>query len=245
MAQARKAIAAAALIAAAGSTAACGRSKAAEGGPTVSRSYPVGAFDAIEVAGAYDVQVRTGANPSVSARGPEKMMERLVVEVRGNRLLIHSRKQKGFFNFGWSRHGGVKLEVTVPALRGATIAGSGDIAVDRVRGDLFEGEIAGSGGLKLGTVEVGELRLGVAGSGDVTAAGRARTARYEIAGSGEVDARSLATEVLRVSIAGSGDVRANATRAAEVEIMGSGDVEVTGGAKCSVSKAGSGDVRCS
>ena len=40
-----------------------------DGGSTVSKNYNVGNFSAIEVAGPYDVEVRTGANPSVSARG--------------------------------------------------------------------------------------------------------------------------------------------------------------------------------
>ena len=49
---------------------------AQDGGPTVSRNYSVGNFSAIEVAGPYDVEVRTGSNPSVSARGGEKLLER-------------------------------------------------------------------------------------------------------------------------------------------------------------------------
>lgn len=240
------AIAAAAIIAVAASTPACSQNRNETGGPTASRNYPVGAFRQIEVAGPFDVDVRTGSNPSVSAQGSEKLLERTVVEVKGDKLIIRTERQKGWFRMGWSSRGNARFVVTVPELGGARIAGSGDIRVDRVKGQSFEGAIAGSGGLNIGAVEVGTLKLSIAGSGGAKAgSGRAQNAEYEIAGSGDVQAGGIATEALKVSIAGSGDVRANATRTADVNIVGSGDVVVTGGAKCNVSKAGSGDVRCS
>lgn len=241
----RKAIAAA-LIAASASTAACGHERADNGGPTVTRGYQVGDFDRIEVAGPYDVQIRTGAKPGVNAQGSQRLLERTVVEVRGGKLLIHPAKQRGMFHFGWSTHGKAAFTVTVPELRGAAIAGSGGIRVDRVKGDRFEGEIAGSGSLDVGALEVLTLKLGIAGSGDAKAgSGKAQSAEYEIAGSGGVDARAVNADTIKVSIAGSGNVQAQATRIADVDIMGSGDVTVTGGAKCNVSKAGSDNVHCS
>jgi hypothetical protein len=184
----RKAIAAA-VIAASAATSACGRAHSEDGGPTVSRSYQVGSFDQIEVAGPYNVQVRTGANPSVSAQGSQKMIEHLVVEVRDGKLKIHPERQKGWFHTGWNFHGKVDLTVTVPQLRGASIAGSGDIKVDQVKGDSFEGEIAGSGGLDVGALDVQTLKLAIAGSGGTkVASGRAQNAKFEIAGSGDIDA---------------------------------------------------------
>lgn len=242
----RNAIAAATLIAVAAATPACSQDRSEHGGATISRNYPVTGFRQVEVAGPYDVDIRTGANPAVSAKGSEKLLERTVVEVKGDRLIIRAERGKGWFRTGWSSRGKARFTVTVPELSGATIAGSGDIRVDKVRGQSFDGTIAGSGGLNIGAVEVDTLRLSIAGSGDAkTGSGRAQNAEYEIAGSGGVEAGQIATQALKVSIAGSGSVRANAARTADVDIVGSGDVVVTGGAKCNVSKAGSGDVRCS
>jgi len=239
-----KAVAAAVLIAAA-ATAGCARDRSESAGPVVERNFAVGAFDSIEMAGAYDVTVRTGAAPSVHAKGGEKMLERLVVEVEGNRLKIHPRERRGF-NWGSGRSSKVELTITVPSLRSAELAGAGGIRIDRVTGDSFNGGIAGSGDLRIDSVEVGSLKFGIAGSGGATAgAGRAKTVEFEIAGSGDIDARGVAAETANVSIAGSGNVAANAARDAKVSIMGSGDVEITGGAKCTIQKGGSGNVRCS
>lgn len=220
------------------------RDHSADRGPSVNRTYQVGAFDRIEVAGPYDVTVTTGGGPSVTATGGEKDIDKLVVEVDGTTLKIHSGKRK--MNFGWSNRGKVRLQVAAPRLSGAAIAGSGNIEVDKVSGDRFEGEVAGSGNLSLAQVQVKQIRMGIAGSGEIRAqSGRAADAEYEIAGSGDIDAQGLIADKAAVSIAGSGNVRANATNSAAVTIAGSGDVEMTGGAKCTVSKHGSGNVRCS
>lgn len=213
------------------------------GGPTVQRDYPVGAFEQIEVAGHYDVDVRTGSAPSVHATGPQKDIERLVVEVKGDRLLIHPRKERGF-HMNWSSNEPTRIAVTVPRLSGAAVAGSGGIKVDRVASDKFKGEIAGSGDLGVGTIEAGAVELSIAGSGSINASGKARSVNYSIAGSGDIEAEGLVSETADVSIAGSGNVTANATSTASVSTVGSGDVEMSGGAKCTVSKHGSGDVRC-
>jgi hypothetical protein len=215
------------------------------GGATVSRNYQVGNFQQIEVAGPYDVEVRTGGNAGVSARGSEKLLEHTEVVVEGDKLVIRAERRNGWFHFGWSSHGSARFTVTVPQLSGATIAGSGDIKVDRVAGQKFEGTVAGSGGIDVGALDVQSLKLSIAGSGGVKGTGKAQSAQYDIAGSGDVDAGAIQTQQLKVSIAGSGGVHAHSSGTADVSIMGSGDVEVSGGAKCSISKAGSGDVRCS
>lgn len=233
------------IAAAAVALAACGQSRAEDGGPNVQRSYQVGPFDRIEVAGPYEVEVRTGGAPGVSASGPEKLIERLVVEVKGDRLLIHPRREDRMWG-GRSSHGTARVQVTAPALRAAMIAGSGGISVDQVKGDAFEGSVAGSGDLTVDSLEVQSLKLSVGGSGDVRVrSGQSRRAEYSIAGSGDIDAGGVSSETAALSIAGSGRINGQATGTADVSIMGSGDVNLTGGARCSISKAGSGNVRCS
>ena len=208
-------------------------------GPEVSRNYQIGAFEKIAVAGPYEVNVVTGGQPGVSAKGGSHLLDETEVVVEGDTLKIMPKKRKGF-NWGWSDHGKAVFTVSAAALRGVAIAGSGGISVDKVAGDF-----AGSGDLRLASVAGGKMKLAIAGSGDVSAAGKADSVDLSIAGSGNINAGGLSAQTADVSIAGSGNITANATGTADVTIMGSGDVELTGGAKCTVSKRGSGDVRCS
>lgn len=236
-----------ALITAVAATAlaACSRDRVEDAGPQGSRNFAVGDFTKIAVAGPYDVRVVTGGKPGVSATGPQNILDRMVVEVDGESLEIHPERKGLTDRVSFGKHAPVIVQVTTAALAGAAIAGSGDINVDKITGDSFDGKIAGSGSLTLGAVDLKALTISIGGSGDVRGQGKAARADYRIAGSGDIQLPNVQTNDLEVSIAGSGNVAAHASGTAKVNIVGSGDVRVTGGAKCDVSKAGSGDVVCS
>ena len=232
------------IIAASVAAAGCTEARSESAGPIVDRDYEVGEFDRIDLGGAYDVTVRTGAAPSVHARGGQNVLDRLQVEAKNGTLIIRPDKRDGWFNR--SSNGKVAVTVTVPSLRGASLAGAGDIQIDRIAGDSFEGSIAGAGDLRVETIEVGSVKFDIAGSGSVhVAKGRARNAEYGITGAGDIHANGLTSETASVSIAGAGGVNASATKTAQVDIVGAGDVNLAGGAKCTVSKVGAGDVHCS
>lgn len=234
-----------ALAAAAAAVAACSAGSRAEehdAGPDASRTYQVGAFSKIRVAGPYDVAITTGGTPMAAASGSARLLDKTEVLVEGDTLVIRPKKKDGF-NWSWSR-GKASFTVSTAMLNGAAVAGSGDIKVDRVEGD-FAGEVAGSGGIEVGAIKGGRAELEIAGSGKIRAAGSANEVAIEIAGSGDVDAAALAARTAAIEIAGSGNVRAQVSDSADVRIAGSGDVEVSGGARCNVRKAGSGNVRCS
>ena len=238
----RQLITAAAIALLAGACHVGSRAEEREPGPQVSRNYQVGAFDKLAVSGPYEVNVVSGGAPGVSAQGGSNLLDETEVVVENGTLKIRPKKRHGL-HFNW-HDGKAVFTVNAAALHGAAIAGSGGINVDKVAGD-FEGEVAGSGDLKLASVAGGAIKLAIAGSGGIDAAGKADSVDYSIAGSGDIRAGGLAARTADVSIAGSGNVAANASDSADVSIMGSGNVEVGGGAKCNVSKAGSGDVRCS
>lgn len=207
------------------------------------RDFQVGAFDRVELAGSQNVVVKVGSAPSAYAEGDSGLLERLEVKVENGVLRIGQKKGK--WSFGWSRdHGPVTVHVSVPSLRGADVAGSGDMKIDTVQADVFAASIAGSGELDVGSLRAKTASFSISGSGGVRAAGTAETADFDIAGSGDVSASGLEVKRAKVSIAGSGNVQAKAMESADVDIMGSGNADIGGTAKCSVNKMGSGNVRC-
>ena len=212
-----------------------------DAGAEVTRSYQVGAFDRLAVAGPYEVNVVTGGQGGVTAKGGENLLAETDVIVENGTLKIQPKKKNGI-RWNW-RNGKAVFTVNAAALQGAAIAGSGGVSVDKVAGD-FEGEVAGSGGLKIAEVAGGKVKFDVAGSGEVEAAGKADSVNISIAGSGDIRLGKLTTRAAEISIAGSGNIEANASETADISIMGSGDVDIKGGAKCTVSKAGSGNVNC-
>lgn len=212
---------------------------AAQGGGST-RTYAIADFTEVELRGADDVDIRVGPGFSVRADGDAEVLDHLKITKDGSTIRIGRIRANGW-NWGGK---GAKISITMPRLLGTAVAGSGDVTVDRVQGDMFKGDSAGSGSLDIGQLAVGRVTFSLAGSGNVKARGEAKSLTVNIAGSGDVDAGGLKASAADISIAGSGSVRAEVNGQAKVSMMGSGDVDLGGGAKCQISKMGSGSVRC-
>lgn len=204
------------------------------------RNFQVGAFEQVSLEGSHDVVVTVGGAPSVRAEGDAAVLARL--EIRAENGVLKIGTERG--NWSMRRRGHATVYVTMPALTGAAIGGSGDMRIDRVATQRFAASIGGSGDMEIAALQARRADFRVAGSGGIRASGRADETDVSIAGSGNVSLNGLQSRRAEVSIAGSGDANIHASETVAASILGSGDINVAGGARCSVSKMGSGDVRC-
>jgi hypothetical protein len=188
---------------------------------TEARSVPP--FTAVRLEGSLDVEVKVGPDQAVNVTIDSNLQPEVETRVDGETLVIAVRR-------GVSFRGPGKLQLSLPVLTAVELRGSGDVAVD--------GTAGGAGG--------GDLRLGLAGSGDLRwRGGAARALQVELAGSGDLQLAGTA-ESLQVSLDGSGDVQADglSARSAKVRVDGSGDVELRlAGGALDAEVAGSGSVR--
>jgi Putative auto-transporter adhesin, head GIN domain len=217
---------------------ACGQAESTPG-PGGSRNFDASGFDKVKLAGSDDVRVVIGPTFAVSATGPQKILDALDIRVEGGTLKVSRETRMWSFT-----RGSAVVTVTMPAIKGASLEGSGNLDVAQAKGAAFEASLGGSGNLSVGRVAVDALNINLAGSGDVKIAGSTKAIDVSLAGSGDVDASETAAEQASISIAGSGNVDARASRGASVSILGSGDVTITGTTNCQTSKLGSGNVTC-
>lgn len=215
--------------------------EAKSSGSGTERSFAAANFDQVELRGPDNVTVVTGGAFSVIATGPSEILDKLEVKVDGGTLKV-GRKDDGWF--GSQGDDGVTVTVTLPAIKGASLAGSGDLNIDKADAPDFAGNLAGSGDMSIGVLTAQKVNFSIAGSGNIGAAGKAKELTYSIAGSGDIETKDLEAETAHFSIAGSGGIEARVTQVADVNIMGSGDVALTGGAKCNSKTMGSGEVLC-
>lgn len=204
--------------------------------------YRVDRFDSIGLATAATVEVRVGPNWSVQATGPAEALAALRVEREGDTLQLRPRDGWRASQRDLDRK--VRILVTMPRLAGASVAGSGQMIVDRASGPLVRTSVSGSGSLAFGTVAVDELVASIAGSGSITASGTAARLKVRNSGSGNFRGSGLRVADASVSAAGSGSVRTIVQGPATVSLAGSGVVDLGQGAQCSVKNAGSGRVIC-
>lgn len=235
------------ILLAAAALSACSTSDARErvdAGPSSTQSFDLAGFSEVELEASDDVTVRVGPAFSVVATGPAKKLERLDIRVSGDRLVV-GRKRDDNWSFRWkSDSEPVRITVTMPALKAAVLAGSGDLTIDGAAGEALRMALRGSGNLRADAVRAGQIDAELAGSGNLILAGGAKNASLNLAGSGNIDARALQSGGIKAVIAGSGNIDARGTGRAELSVIGSGNISVEGTSDCSISKVGSGDARC-
>jgi hypothetical protein len=207
------------------------------------RRYSVTDFDRVQVDGPYEVTLATGGSSSAVATGDSGGLERVSVEVQGRVLRIRPNRS-GWGGYPGDTPGPVRIALTTRDLRGASVIGSGRLAVDRARGLKIELSVSGSGALSVGSVAADTLLVGLVGSGQVELAGTAKQLRATIQGSGDLAAAGLTTDDAQLTADTSGSIALQAVRTAKVAALGRGSVQIGGAASCTLTGAAAGLVRC-
>ena len=202
-------------------------------GKKVTEPRQLAPFTSVRLEGSLDASVKVGGAQAVAVTIDQNLQPLVITEVRDGTLVVKTR------DASWDGKGVV--EITVPALRGFTIEGSADVAIDGGQGDL-KLQIEGSGDLRW-SGSAARLDASISGSGDMKLGGTADQANLSVAGSGDVKAGGLTAKGATVSVAGSGDVEVTLDGGPlSVSIAGSGDVVWHGKAvveQASVSGSGS------
>jgi len=208
------------------------------------RAIPVPNFDKLRVAGPYKVRVQTGGAASVKATGPADRLDKLVVETRGDMLVLSTDKSWSWRRAATGKDDAVRIDISVPSLEAAELTGSGDIDIDKVQATAFTALLTGSGNLDIARLDAVRLKAMVTGSGNMSLVGKTDRADVAVTGSGNLVASDLAVGLLTADVMGSGNIDIGATRTAKAKVMGSGDISIAGRPACTTSKTGSGTIRC-
>ncbi|MCB0374876.1 MAG: DUF2807 domain-containing protein [Sinomicrobium sp.] len=209
-------------------------------GSMVTKERKTADYDAISVAGSFDVELVAGTEGNIVINAEENLIPHIETEVKNNTLKIGVEE-------GYSLHPGRnhKMLITVPFkdISKVSLAGSGDVmSKNPIKADSFTASIAGSGDMDL-EVNASQVKGSVAGSGDLRLKGSTTDFECSIAGSGDVYAFDLMAENVEASVSGSGDARVYCNGALKARVVGSGDITYKGNPKKEDTKAmGSGDI---
>lgn len=204
------------------------------------RDFEVGAFHGVQLAGTHDVVVTVGGAASVRAEGDTAALEGLEIRVEDGILKVGTRR-------GWSWRGpdgDLTIYVTAPSIDAASVAGTGDMRIDRVEAQNFSGSVGGTGSLKIAALRASRADFSIAGTGDIEAAGTAEQAGVSLTGTGDAELSALQVRRAQVRLVGPGGVDIHASESVDGSVLGPGDLTVRGGARCSVTSMGPGSVTC-
>ncbi len=197
-------------------------------------------FNKVSFALSGDVFISLGNTFSVELEGDRDYLREVKTELVGNELRIRRDK---WFDSGNRR---VTVRITMPALEGISVSGSGRVTVnDPLRGDELDVAISGSGRALLRDVALGEVECSISGSGslNIDGNGTIRELDLSISGSGGYQGETTGINVLDARISGSGSCNCNVKEMLRASISGSGHIIYSGKPKIDASVSGSGKVR--
>ena len=195
-------------------------------------------YDKISVGGSFEVTLVSGKEGEITYSVESNLEEYLVIEVKKGELKI--TWEKGV-NVRTTK--GVKVTVPFKDIEGISLAGSGEITSKNVvTADDLKLNVAGSGDMNV-DIDANNVESNIAGSGSMTVYGSAKNLESNIAGSGDFEGYGLVVvNDVDVNIAGSGSVETTANGNIKSSISGSGNVRYKGNAKINSRISGSGSV---
>lgn len=203
---------------------------------TITRT--VSDYHKIGIAGDFDVKLVKGKEGTITIKADENLLEFIKTEVKNGNLSIKVKK-------GYQIRPKKQIEITIPynEINGVSLAGSGNIfSIDEIKSNELKLSLAGSGNMDL-KILAKNSDTNIAGSGNIKLKGIASEIRCSIAGSGNLNGYNLKTNKATIKIAGSGNVKIEVTNEVHANIAGSGNVIYTGNPEIVKSKsAGSGSV---
>lgn len=206
------------------------------------RTFSVSDFDRIRVTGPFRVNVIADRMTTVRGSGTTGALDRVRLDVQGRTLMV--RMDRSNFAGSDTKDAPAIITIRAPALREASLAGSGTLSLTGMKGLRASLVVEGSGTMTVTNVQADRLDVGVVGTGTVAVTGKARVASVTGRGAGSVKAEGLSVDDLTLNWESAGDGSFAATRTAKVTSIGTGNVSVSGKAACTVSNGGNGQVAC-
>ena len=197
-------------------------------------------YDGIKCAGSFDYILVAGTEGKITIEGEENLLEYIITEVKGNSLII---KTENNINLNCSYNKTIKITIPFKEINEVSLAGSGDLwNEDKISSSNLKVALAGSGDVVL-DIEASTTDASLAGSGDLTLKGNTNNLEASIAGSGDFHGFSLQANNTTVSLAGSGDAEVVSNESLKARVAGSGDIQYKGSPKKEDTKvAGSGSI---
>jgi hypothetical protein len=173
-------------------------------GKTKAEKRSLQGFTAVNVSGAYEVEIVAQQEAGVEVEGDDNLLPLVRTEVNKGVLDIFNEKP-------FSTKNTIRIRISAPQLDAVSTSGASDIVVSGVRSDDFNVSTSGASNLKI--------------------SGEARAFDLEMSGAGEVDAKDLRSEKVSVNSSGAAEATVYATEDLYVSASGAGTVNYYGDPK--------------
>ncbi|MFD1504748.1 DUF2807 domain-containing protein [Georgenia yuyongxinii] len=208
-----------------------------DAGPATTEERTIEDVSAVSLAGAGNVNLTTGAEPSLTVTAGENIIDRVTSTVRDGVLRLDVDGPM------YGSPGEITYDLVLPSVEEIRIDGAGDVDAQLTAGETLEVDLSGAGDVRATGVDVTSLTVRVGGVGGVHLSGAADRQTVVISGVGDYDGVSLTSADADVTIGGAGDAQVHATDTLNASVDGAGSIVHTGGARVTSSIDGVGNIR--
>lgn len=205
------------------------------------RNFGVSPFTKIRLKAPVRVHLATGVSPFAKAIGSTAALQNVSIRVENNVMTI-ATNQSGWGGYPGTKAGPIDIYVGTHDLDSAFLTGAGTLDIDKVKGLDFLLTVQGAGGARIGEVAVDQLKLGVAGSGNIEVAGKAKMLDAAMRGLSSLQAAGLTVKDMKLVVDGAGSAAATVTNSATVTGAGSGEIAFAGNPSCQLKLTGTGSI---
>ncbi|MCL1821280.1 MAG: DUF2807 domain-containing protein [Prolixibacteraceae bacterium] len=200
-------------------------------------------FTAINLLVSATLNLTQGENQNIEVIANPETLEKLIIEVVNEKLIIRLSSTKNFFNN--FNPGKIEIFVTAKHINQLSVSGSGKIIVkDGLNAQTIDMTVSGSGAIKLEKLSANTINTTVTGSGDIHLSGQSVADKLNAAvtGSGTLKANAMEARDVKVSITGSGKCYVNSNNNITAQTTGSGSIYYSGTANIDARSTGSGRI---
>jgi Putative auto-transporter adhesin, head GIN domain len=188
------------------------------------RTYDVGAFEAVSAAAGVDVEITVGASRSVVAETQADNFDDLRIAVQGNVLKI-DRPARGWSLF---RRPSYTVRVVTPALRSLVASSGSDINVKGPVAGEFTVDSSSGSDVQVSGIQGGSVKAQASSGSDLDLAGTCSSLDVNASSGSDLDARSLQCETVTLQASSGSDVSVSASRSVAGKATSGSDVKISG-----------------
>lgn len=164
----------------------------------------VGAFTAVDVSGAYDVEIVCQKSLSVEVQGDDNIVSLVKTEVRDGTLYIYNDES-------FSPKKTLRVLVSVPTIESVDLSGAGSIRVLHLHNKEFS--------------------IDISGAASIYASGTTTILNIDVSGASDVETKDLHAETVRIEVSGASNAEIFASQALDAEVSGVGNITYFGNPK--------------
>jgi len=191
------------------------------------QTYDMNSFNELDVSAGVTVIYEAGDTQSIIAENDSGNFEKLVIENRGDALVI-SRKRSGLF--GNRNRQNYTVRITGPAISAVEASSGSSVHATGLVGDIVQLEASSGAALKVSDVQAKDISLKASSGSTLYAEGTCTTADLSASSGASVDADELVCAAIEAQASSGASLNAHATSKADGRASSGASIKVVGGA---------------